>query len=86
MRSEMPKKYWKNLPETRLIPDMLKDAEARVQRMRDAGATATRPGAATVSTRYRATMPQAPDLPDTLDAAQTPTGYRHSNPDGIPSQ
>ena len=70
MRSEMPKKYWKNLPETRLIPEMLKDAEARVQRMRDAGGSAARPGSAIVSTRYRSAMPQAPALPDTLDAAK----------------
>ncbi len=71
MRSEMPKKYWKNLPETRLIPEMLKDAEARVQRMRDAGASAARPGAEPVSTRYRAAMPQALELPETLDDART---------------
>ena len=70
MRSEMPKKYWKNLPETRLIPEMLKDAEARVQRMRDAGSTAARPGSALISTRYRNAMPQAPDLPATLHKAQ----------------
>ena len=70
MRSEMPKKYWKNLPETRLIPDMLKDAEARVQRMHAAGATATRPGSAPVSTRYRAAMPQAPDMPASLADAR----------------
>lgn len=69
MRSEMPKKYWKNLPETRLIPEMLKDAEARVERMRAAGTTEPRPGAAPVSVRYRAAMPVAPDLPETLDAA-----------------
>ena len=36
MRSEMPVKYWKNLPETRLIPDMLAGAEARVAAMRAA--------------------------------------------------
>ncbi len=66
MRAEMPKKYWKNLPETRLIPDMLRDAEARVERMRAAAVTAPRPGAAAVSTRYRAAMSQAPDLPQTL--------------------
>ena len=70
MRSEMPKKYWKNLPETQLIPEMLKDAEARVQRMHAAGATDARPGAAAISTRYRAAMPQAPDLPATLDDAR----------------
>lgn len=33
MRSEMPTKYWKNLPETRLIPQMLADAENRVAAM-----------------------------------------------------
>ncbi|MFN3663678.1 UdgX family uracil-DNA binding protein [Yoonia sp.] len=70
MRSEMPKKYWKNLPETALIPAMLKDAEARVQRMREAGSTPARPGAAAISTRYRAAMPQAPELPGSLDAAR----------------
>ena len=61
MRSEMPVKYWKNLPETRLIPAMLQDAEARVQRMHAAGATTPRPGSAAISTRYRATMKPAPD-------------------------
>ena len=70
MRSEMPKKYWKNLPETRLIPDMLKDAEARVARMREAAATLPRPGAAAVSTRYRAAMPAPPEMPATLAEAQ----------------
>ncbi|GLS87097.1 uracil-DNA glycosylase [Cypionkella aquatica] len=69
MRSEMPKKYWKNLPETRLIPEMLKDAEARVQRMRDAGGSVARPGAAAISTRYRAAMVQRVDVPDSLQAA-----------------
>lgn len=71
MRSEMPKKYWKNLPETRLIPDMLRDAESRVERMREAGLSQPRAGAAAVSTRYRASMPQPSDLPQTLDEAET---------------
>lgn len=70
MRSEMPKKYWKNLPETQLIPSMLKDAEARVARMQAAGASTPNPGAAAISTRYRAAMPQAPVLPDTLAQAR----------------
>ncbi len=75
MRSEMPKKYWRNLPETRLIPAMLRDAEARVERMRAAGASPPRPGAAAVSTRYRAAMPQAPELPETL--AEAGAAARH---------
>ncbi|MDO5647043.1 TIGR03915 family putative DNA repair protein [Paracoccus sp. (in: a-proteobacteria)] len=56
MRAEMPRKYWKNLPETRLIPDMLADAEQRVDRMHAAGASTPRPGAAKISTRYRGKM------------------------------
>ncbi len=70
MRSEMPKKYWKNLPETRLIPAMLTDAEARVRRMQEAGASAPRPGAAPVSTRYREAMPRPVEQPETLDQAR----------------
>ena len=33
MLSEMPKKYWKNLPEAALIPDLIATAEARVKDM-----------------------------------------------------
>jgi DNA polymerase len=36
MQAEMPKKHWPTLPETRLIPQMLKEAPARVQKMLDA--------------------------------------------------
>lgn len=69
MRSEMPLKYWKNLPETRLIPEMLADAPRRVQAMRDAGATDAPAFAARVTARIR----QAPDVTDpvTLEDAGT---------------
>jgi DNA polymerase len=33
MRAEMPKRYWRNLPEARLIDGMVRDAPARVRRM-----------------------------------------------------
>lgn len=33
MLSSMPKKYWKHMPETVLIDDMLKNAESRARRM-----------------------------------------------------
>ncbi|MFW8591419.1 TIGR03915 family putative DNA repair protein [Glaciecola sp. 2405UD65-10] len=33
MLSSMPKKYWKNMPETVLIEDMLKNSEARARQM-----------------------------------------------------
>lgn len=33
MRQEMAQKYWKNLPETRLLPDLIRDAGQRVRDM-----------------------------------------------------
>jgi len=39
MTSEMPRKYWKNLPEARHIPDLLATAEARVREMAEAAPT-----------------------------------------------
>jgi DNA polymerase len=40
MRAEMPKRYWKNLPEARLIAPLTNEAPARVKQMleRQAGA------------------------------------------------
>lgn len=35
MQSEMPKKYWKNLPEASLIPDLIAHAEARARQMQN---------------------------------------------------
>lgn len=39
MQSEMPKKYWKNMPETRAIPELIASAEARVKEMAAASPT-----------------------------------------------
>lgn len=39
MTSEMPRKYWKNLPEARHIPDLLAHAEARARAMQEAAPT-----------------------------------------------
>ncbi|MDO9526393.1 MAG: UdgX family uracil-DNA binding protein [Gemmobacter sp.] len=36
MTSEMPRKYWKNLPEAALIPDMIRTAPARARAMQEA--------------------------------------------------
>nr|WP_255376454.1 UdgX family uracil-DNA binding protein [Acetobacter sp. DsW_063] len=70
MRSEMPKKYWKNLPETRLIPSMLAGAEDRVGRMHVAGASTSRPGAAIISTRYRNSIEKTEENPENLSDAK----------------
>lgn len=39
MTSEMPKKYWKNLPEAQHIPDLIASAEARVREMAETAPT-----------------------------------------------
>ena len=39
MQSEMPKKYWKNLPEADLIPQLIERAEQRVRAMAEAAAS-----------------------------------------------
>lgn len=39
MQSEMPKKYWKNMPEAAFIPEMIAGATARAQAMADAAPT-----------------------------------------------
>jgi probable DNA metabolism protein len=43
MQTHMPKKYWKNLPEAGLIPDMITAAESRVREMADRIASETLP-------------------------------------------
>ncbi|CUH79147.1 UdgX family uracil-DNA binding protein [Tropicibacter naphthalenivorans] len=58
MQSEMPKKYWKNLPEAQLIPEMLAEAQARAQSMADAAPTLAPARAARVSERLRAQQAQ----------------------------
>lgn len=67
MLSEMPKKYWRNMPETRLIPAMLKDAEARTTKMREAQATAPRKGSELIAQRYRDQFPAIAATAKTLD-------------------
>lgn len=39
MQSEMPKKYWKNMPETAAIPELIAGAEARMRAMQEAEPT-----------------------------------------------
>ena len=57
MTSEMPRKYWRNLPEAAAIPDLIRDARARTDAMleQDNAMSAIPIGAS------RATAPAAPD-------------------------
>ncbi|MFN3526477.1 MAG: UdgX family uracil-DNA binding protein [Paracoccus sp. (in: a-proteobacteria)] len=68
MRSEMPLKYWKNLPETRLIPEMLADAPRRVQAMRAAGASEAPAFAPKITARLRRQPTE--QTPQTLSQAK----------------
>lgn len=43
MRSEMPKKYWKNLPEAPLIPDLIAQSRQRVRTMLEADEQPVKP-------------------------------------------
>jgi DNA polymerase len=43
MQSEMPKKYWKNLPEARLIQGLIADSGRRVHEMLETEGLPARP-------------------------------------------
>ena len=60
MRAEMPKKYWKNLPEARAIPRLMAEAPGRVAAMVARGATPPAP------------RRQRPVAPDSLPRAAAP--------------
>ena len=51
MTSEMPKKYWKNLPEAQLIPGMIKTAQSRARKMAENAPELPNPLAATLMER-----------------------------------
>jgi probable DNA metabolism protein len=67
MRSEMPLRYWKNLPETRLVPQMLADAPSRLEAMAAAGAGTAPDFAAKVTARLR--LPIDDSTPGSLEQA-----------------
>lgn len=77
MQREMPKRYWANLPEAALIPDLIAAAEDRTAAMITAGATGANPKL------LRASAPQKPrhsddgPAPESLaDLAQALQGCR----------
>lgn len=61
MQAEMPKKYWKNLPEASLIPDLIADAEASVRAM--VARAASQPPAHHFRLQEAMRNAPAPDLP-----------------------
>lgn len=53
MQAEMPKKYWHNMPETQLIPELIATAEARARQMAEAAPTLAPVRAGKISARLR---------------------------------
>ena len=70
MTSEMPKKYWKNLPEAKLIPELIEQAPARVAKM-SADALANEERALGQAMRAREARPLAMPAIHTLVRACT---------------
>jgi len=69
MTAEMPKKYWRNMPETALIPELIAESRQRTQTMQDGGLSNPNPRAE----HWRpAPAPDAPasDAPKTLEEAR----------------
>lgn len=67
MRSEMPKRYWANMPEARIIPGLVSKAAERTRAMQQAAATVPPARAARLAARLAAPIRQAPP-PGTLAA------------------
>jgi DNA polymerase len=60
MTKEMPKHYWRNMPETALIPDLLQQASSRVATMDRAADAAPRFAVKAAPVRAPAVVPKAP--------------------------
>ncbi|SFO17611.1 DNA polymerase [Roseovarius lutimaris] len=69
MQSEMPKKYWKNMPETAAIPDLIATAPARVREMNRAAPTIPPLRAAKVQKQVAALGTAWSGSPDELSVA-----------------
>jgi probable DNA metabolism protein len=77
MQSEMPKKYWKNLPEAAVIPALLREAPGRVNSMM----TKSRRKKIEGDEFHPAPVPETDDLSKVREAAMVCTAcplYRHA--------
>jgi probable DNA metabolism protein len=72
MKSEMPVKYWKNMPEARLIPGMIAGAEQAAKEMQDKMPSLAHHRTERVVRRVPLTLEatQTDDMPETIAAAR----------------
>ncbi|SFD49748.1 DNA polymerase [Sulfitobacter brevis] len=68
MQAEMPKKYWKNLPEADLIPGLIAQAEARTLAMAAAAPSIAPVGAARITQRLHDTQVETAPVRDALQS------------------
>ncbi len=76
MRAEMPRKYWKNMPETRLIPEMVAAAQARARQMAEAAPTLAPARAARIGERLQAARAAPPPVGDRAELLAGLNGCR----------
>jgi DNA polymerase len=67
MQKEMPKRYWRNLPEARLIPELIAKAEARTANMVASRPTEPSPRAVKAALRASRDAPWDGKVPASLD-------------------
>ncbi|WP_292580458.1 UdgX family uracil-DNA binding protein, partial [Mesorhizobium sp.] len=77
MQKEMPKKYWRNLPEASLIPDLIAGADGAASAMIDRMPTSPAPHHAKVKAKHWPTpepadvvAPEAEDIPELREEAK----------------
>jgi DNA polymerase len=71
MQAEMPKKYWKNMPEAELIPGLIATARSRAKAMAEAAPSLPPQRAARITDRLAADRPHPPaDLTSALAACR----------------
>lgn len=73
MQAEMPKKYWRNLPEASLIPDLIRGAEKAARQMIEAMPTMPAPHHEKIQARHwpvRHERSPEPEAPATLAEAR----------------
>ncbi len=89
MQAEMPKRYWRNLPEARLIPDLIDQARAKEQAMVSAAPTTTRrkiaPRPRAPAPNHGVTVPSIADLPALIDACRRCPLYKDAT-QGVPGE
>ncbi|MBP1852651.1 UdgX family uracil-DNA binding protein [Rhizobium halophytocola] len=86
MQAEMPKKYWKNLPEARLIPDLIANAEARSRSMAQAAPTVAPAFHDRLQADWDAARKRSNSVPDDpMQALQTELGACRRCPLHLPA-